>query len=228
MRILVIALEGFTPDQLLADERLANLRQLMSAGCYGTLAPSVDASFEEDVVYAQLVQVGKRVVLAEREDQVLTEQARRARSLLAEGDWDFVRVTLAAAPEAAGASARSEAYALELDGEIGEVLNLLEDDTAVLLLAGPATSAENAPQVERVPGAFVLAAPGYPPLGELRSVAWSDLAPTVLDLAGCNVPAWLHGQSLLAGYRPASDGDDLSVDEEALLRARLAGLGYIG
>ena len=83
-------------------------------------------------------------------------------------------------------------------------------------------------EAERVPGAFVLAAPGYPSLGELRSVAWSDLAPTVLDLAGCDVPAWLHGQSLLAGYRLASGAEDLSVDEEALLRARLAGLGYIG
>ena len=109
MRILVIVLEGFAPDQLLADERLANLRQLMSAGCYGSLAPSVGASFEEDVVCEQLVQAGRQVVLAEREDQTLAQQARRARSLLAEGGWDFVRVTLAAAPEAAGSGVRSEA-----------------------------------------------------------------------------------------------------------------------
>ena len=228
MRILVIVLEGLAPDQLLADERLTNLRQLMSAGCYGALVPSVGASFEEDVVCEQLAQAGRQVVLAEQKGQALAQQTDNARSLLAEGGWDFVQVTLTAAPEAAGSGERSEAYALDLDDEIGEVLDLLEDDTAVLLLAGPATSAENTLERERVLGAFVLAAPGYPPLGELRSVAWSDLAPTVLDLAGCDVPAWLHGQSLLAGYQPASDGDDLSLDEEALLRARLAGLGYIG
>lgn len=228
MRILVVALEGLKPDQILADERLTNLRQLMSVGCYGSLAPSVGASFAEDVVCEQLAQAGRQVVLAEQNEHALAQQARNARSLVAEGGWDFVRVTLTTVPEAAGAGVRSEDNALELDGEIGEVLNLLEDDTAILLLAGPAISAENTLQAERVPGAFVLAAPGYPPLGELHSVAWSDLAPTVLDLAGCDVPAWLHGQSLLAGYQLADGGDDLSVDEETLLRARLAGLGYIG
>lgn len=37
MKILVIGLDGATPELLLGDERLANFRRLMEAGCYGRL-----------------------------------------------------------------------------------------------------------------------------------------------------------------------------------------------
>jgi hypothetical protein len=224
MRILAIVLEGFAPDHLLADERLDNLRQLMSAGCYGALVASADAGFDEDVVCERLAHAGRRAVLAPRERQALAVQAGHARLLLAEDGWDYLRVTLAAAPEGAGPDAAAEEAVLALDAEIGETLALLEGDTAVLLVAGTPDRGDEAPGS----GAFVLAAPGYPPLGELRGVAWPDLAPTVLDLTGCEAPAGLPGQPLLAGYQPDAEGEDLSVDEEALLRARLAGLGYIG
>ena len=37
MKILVIGLDGATPELLLGDERLTNVRRLMEHGCYGRL-----------------------------------------------------------------------------------------------------------------------------------------------------------------------------------------------
>jgi arylsulfatase A-like enzyme len=54
-----------------------------------------------------------------------------------------------------------------------------------------------------------------------------DIAPTLLQLAGVPIPPTMAGHSLLEGCELA-EPDDLSADEEELLRERLSALGYIG
>jgi hypothetical protein len=229
MRIFVIALEGITPDQMLKDERLANLRQLMSAGFYGYLALSAGASsFEESIVCDRVARSGARVVQADRRNESLQQQTAHACSLLADGAWTYLRVVLGPSPGGGSCDEEGKAEALALDGAIGQVLELLDDQTVVLLLIEVPGDAPKPRERESACGAFVLAAPGYPGKGELDGVAWGDLAPTVLDMAGYGLPASPAGRSLLADLDASGDTGDLSMEEEALLRARLEGLGYIG
>jgi hypothetical protein len=229
MRILVIVIEDLAPDRLLKDERLANLRQFMSAGCYGHLAQSAGASsFQEDIVCGRVAQAGGKVVRADRRREALQQQAVHARSFVADGTWNYLRLALGPHPEGSARGQVREAEILALDEAIGQVLELLDNQTIVLLLAGLPADAPRTGETEPTRGAFVLAAPGYPALGELYDVAWLDLAPTVLDAAGYDLPTSLPGRSLVAGIERSSDARDLSMEEEALLRARLEGLGYIG
>ncbi len=226
MRILVIVLEDLAPDRLLKDERLANLRHLMSAGCYGHLTqPAGPDSFEEDMVCGQVARSGGQVVRADCRREPLQQQAVHARSLLADGTWNYLRVVLGPYPEGSAWNEVAEAEILALDGATGQVLESLDDQTVVLLLAGLAAGARNTDETEPARGAFAFAAPGYSALGELDNMTWSDLAPTVLDAAGYDLPTSPVGRSLVAGLKLSGDA---SVDEEAILRARLEGLGYIG
>lgn len=73
-------------------------------------------------------------------------------------------------------------------------------------------------------GAFILAAPNLQLEGEVMGAHLLDIAPTVLELAGRDVPTTMQGRSLAAG---GSEGPVISPDREALIRERLSGLGYI-
>ncbi len=77
-------------------------------------------------------------------------------------------------------------------------------------------------------GAFILAAPNCPLMGQLEGAHLLDIAPTLLELGGYDPLPGMQGKSLLAGWTAgtvASSG--LSDDEEEIVRQRLAGLGYI-
>ena len=50
-----------------------------------------------------------------------------------------------------------------------------------------------------------------------------DMAPTLLDLAGYEVPASMQGRSLVAGMDKKRD----SSGQEQIILDRLAGLGYV-
>jgi predicted AlkP superfamily phosphohydrolase/phosphomutase len=77
-------------------------------------------------------------------------------------------------------------------------------------------------------GAFILAAPGTPLQGEVEGASLLDVAPTLLDLGGYDVPASMQGRSLLAGHGTTRAGSlPLGRDVEEVIRARLSGLGYI-
>jgi predicted AlkP superfamily phosphohydrolase/phosphomutase len=76
-------------------------------------------------------------------------------------------------------------------------------------------------------GAFVLASANGPISGEVVGAHLLDMAPTLLELAGYDVPASMQGRSLVAGLTPGR-GSDGSVDDEAMVRDRLRGLGYLG
>lgn len=75
-------------------------------------------------------------------------------------------------------------------------------------------------------GAFVLVAPGCPVSGEVEGAKLLDMAPTLLELGGYDVPLSMQGQSLVAGYEaPAVVASDEEDDD--LVRSRLSGLGYL-
>jgi len=74
-------------------------------------------------------------------------------------------------------------------------------------------------------GMFVLAAPNLPLRGEYQGAKLLDVAPTLLDLAGYDIPDTMQGRSLVAGMEkrpPEGFGSG-----EDTVKNRLAGLGYI-
>jgi predicted AlkP superfamily phosphohydrolase/phosphomutase len=73
-------------------------------------------------------------------------------------------------------------------------------------------------------GAFILAAPGTPLQGEIEGATLLDIAPTLLQLGGYDVPSSMQGRSLLAG---SAGGAQAGSDAEDIIRERLSGLGYI-
>ncbi|MBI4516672.1 MAG: alkaline phosphatase family protein [Deltaproteobacteria bacterium] len=77
-------------------------------------------------------------------------------------------------------------------------------------------------------GSFILAAPNNPLRGELAGARIIDLAPTVLELAGYDVPNSMQGKSLVSGQSLRAQADSgYGADAEAVVRERLRGLGYI-
>jgi len=74
-------------------------------------------------------------------------------------------------------------------------------------------------------GAFILAGPGWPARGELTGAGLLDLAPTLLELGGYDVPSSMQGTSL-AGRTP--DDPALPPEQDRVIRDRLSGLGYLG
>ncbi|HEU4463650.1 MAG TPA: alkaline phosphatase family protein, partial [Gemmatimonadota bacterium] len=75
-------------------------------------------------------------------------------------------------------------------------------------------------------GAFVLAGPGVGERGELTGARLLDIAPTLLGLAGYEIPDGMQGRSLLGG--PGPSAPPVPEDAEAVIRRRLSGLGYLG
>jgi predicted AlkP superfamily phosphohydrolase/phosphomutase len=75
-------------------------------------------------------------------------------------------------------------------------------------------------------GMFLLAAPNCPLSGEYQGARLLDIAPSLLDLAGYDIPESMQGRSLFAGMeKKARDGED--SNSEKIIHDRLAGLGYI-
>ncbi len=77
-------------------------------------------------------------------------------------------------------------------------------------------------------GMFILASPNCPLNGEYEGARLLDIAPTLLDLAGYEIPETMQGKSLVAGMEkktpPSGDGES---EGEKTIRDRLAGLGYV-
>jgi predicted AlkP superfamily phosphohydrolase/phosphomutase len=73
-------------------------------------------------------------------------------------------------------------------------------------------------------GAFILAGAGVPTAGEVEGARLLDLAPTLLQLGGYEIPASMQGSSLVS----AGAATPLTRDQESTIRERLSGLGYLG
>jgi len=77
-------------------------------------------------------------------------------------------------------------------------------------------------------GMFVLAAPNCPINGEYEGARLLDIAPTLLDLAGYEIPESMQGRSLAAGMEKRSaGGQSQDGNAEKTIHDRLSGLGYI-
>lgn len=78
-------------------------------------------------------------------------------------------------------------------------------------------------------GAAILAGPGIAPSGELWGMHLLDVAPTLLEAAGYDVPDSMQGRSLLSDDGPNAPRPAPFVcgADEAIIRERLSGLGYI-
>ncbi|HEV3163542.1 MAG TPA: alkaline phosphatase family protein [Isosphaeraceae bacterium] len=79
-------------------------------------------------------------------------------------------------------------------------------------------------------GAFILAASNSPLNGPIEQAHLMDIAPTLLELAGADIPPSMQGRSLVAGARAGAGsvpGTGYSLTGEAHVRQRLSGLGYI-
>ena len=77
-------------------------------------------------------------------------------------------------------------------------------------------------------GAFILAAPNVPPLGELQGARLLDIAPTLMEVGGYEIPDSFQGRSLFDGSLAEGEQDGgVSAEGEEIIRQRLSGLGYI-
>jgi len=330
MKICVLGLDGASPEAILQDDRLTNLRRIMDVGAYGRLtipaplsglawicmATSRDAgflrvgeslgstghshepgstapfSFDTPTIWSHLAGQARKSILVgtlPKEAGPLIEQAsagcffnpgqrepvltwpedvsariatlngkepgmpsaipdagrRRwevVRGLASHQPWDYFQFIDVNPGRMCGAALGSDAisdYYLWFDQQIGSILELLEGETILLVLAisgtdnlsGVVESTISDPtgfSDESQSGIFVLAAPNSPLSGEFQGARLLDLAPTLLDLAGYEIPDAMQGRSLIAGLRPKSpDGNSPGSEDEKLIRDRLAGLGYV-
>jgi predicted AlkP superfamily phosphohydrolase/phosphomutase len=76
-------------------------------------------------------------------------------------------------------------------------------------------------------GMFILNAPNCPLAGEYEGAKLLDIAPTLLDLAGYDIPESMQGRSLVAGMEKRAPGDGTDAESEKIIHDRLAGLGYV-
>ena len=205
MNVLVLNFPGAEPKTLFSDERLENLHRLMDMGCFGELSGSAEWN-----------------VLARQENHTLTlmeyfQQADKLcvdttdsvslREKLSVGDWDYLQYTTASFP----ADNWSADDYLRLDNDLGEVLQELSDDTIITILGK---------------GCFVLVSANNPISGEYKEGATSDIAPTLVQLAGYPLPSVTEGKSWVADME-LNSSSGLTADEQQILRDRLSGLGYI-
>ena len=77
-------------------------------------------------------------------------------------------------------------------------------------------------------GSFILAASNNPVRGEVKDAHILDMAPTLLELGGYDIPNTMQGRSLVQGRTGDVQLDaGYSPTAEEIIRERLSGLGYI-
>ena len=76
-------------------------------------------------------------------------------------------------------------------------------------------------------GAFILAGSHVPPSGQRDGAHLLDMAPTLLELAGHDIPSSMQGRSFASAESVATSSTGYTPVEEEILRNRLSGLGYI-
>jgi predicted AlkP superfamily phosphohydrolase/phosphomutase len=77
-------------------------------------------------------------------------------------------------------------------------------------------------------GIFILNAPNCSLNSEYEGAHLLDIAPTLLDLAGYEIPESMQGRSLVAGMEKKNAGRGSNdAESEKIIHDRLAGLGYV-
>jgi predicted AlkP superfamily phosphohydrolase/phosphomutase len=236
MKLLLIQLDGATPERLFSDERLENIRRLMEWGSYGVLrqtAPGAATSWSAlggaggdvpprpfwDILATHGLQ--STVIDAARRDsfgaliQKSEEQLKLACRVIRESTSDLVAVidsglcSLACEPEPTVDPL--ETYYARIDEGIGKMLQSVSGDSAIMIIGSDGS----------LPGGFVLAGPSCPMAGERQDVNVEDIAPTILAILGLAASA-----SILDQTRDR-ESPALTLEEEEIFRQRLVGLGYV-
>lgn len=205
MKVLVLNFRGAETQSLFSDERLETLHRLMDLGCYGELAGHA----EWDVIARQenhTLTLMEFFLQADRQCADFDDFSALT-SKLESGEWDYCQLTPASFPTDGWST---DDY-LNLGQELDEVLQHLSDDTILCILGKDG---------------FVLVSENNPLDGEFKDGSFSDVAPTLLELAGFPLPSSVEGKSWVAGMELKSS-TSLSAEEEEILRDRLSGLGYI-
>jgi N-acetylglucosamine-6-sulfatase len=111
---------------------------------------------------------------------------------------------------------------LERTDQLGETYLIFTSDNGYHMGLHRIKSAKGSPYVESHEIPFVVRGPGVP-AGESveRLLANIDIAPTVLDLAGVEVPSWMDSRSL----KPFLDGSAPESWRTSLLIENMAGAG---
>jgi hypothetical protein len=223
MKIVILHLENASAVSLFSDEKMETVQYLLGLGCYGiftghggehpprwmVLVDPTQQSQDAPTLTIQdfLLQAGKGFISSTSQSyadfrDILNTQESDCYYFL---DQNFNQ------------AADLPAYLPQFNQELGGLLGSLSDDTVLLIVAAYADQ-----------NGFILVAPNLPLAGEQQGVAAENLAATVLEAAGYPLPDGLKANSLLAGM---SLGDQsasgLTEEEEAILRERLSGLGYI-
>ncbi len=76
-------------------------------------------------------------------------------------------------------------------------------------------------------GMFILTAPNLALNGEYEGAGLLDIAPTLLDLAGYQIPESMQGCSLVSGTDKKRSGTGSNAESARIVHDRLAGLGYV-
>jgi hypothetical protein len=233
MKILLIELNGADPELLFQDERLENIRRLMSLGCFGVLQSPAAADSPADRIAEVVADAGKPVVVVAPTSQAAVPEAflaasqanfELARQELQTQEWEYFRFSETALEPLLRTPDVDKnlvsAFYMHLDEQIGAMLELLGEDTQLVMLSSYG--------VQHPEGCFIIAAPNNPLRGELQNLHLLDMAPTILQLSGYELPAGMPGNSLVADLALNEFTDaELTEEEEAILRERLSGLGYI-
>jgi len=205
MNVLVLNFPGAEGAKLFSDERLENLHRLVDMGCHGELK----SSGEWNVLARQESHTLTLVEYFQQADKLCvdTTDPVTLREKLSVGDWDYLQFTAASFP---AGNWSTDDY-LRLDNDLGEVLQELDDDTSITILGKDC---------------FVLVSANNPINGEHKDGSTSDIAPTLVQLAGYPLPSTTEGKSWVEGM-DLNNSSGLSADEQEILRDRLSGLGYI-
>ncbi|MFN0072942.1 MAG: alkaline phosphatase family protein [Chloroflexota bacterium] len=209
---------------------------MMTSG--GTRNPTTDFLTTVESTHSGAPEKINRPESPERSSTQIYETSRDqfelARQHLQKERWDFLQVVDCGLDRLLHQACHTSSETIQdyfryLDEQIGGTLELLTEDTVVLIVsvigAQPVDGSDYTVPTE---GCFVLAAPNCSLNGEVQDAHMLDMAPSVLELAGYDIPPTMQGRSIFAGQtNERGVNQALSDDEEDIIRQRLVGLGYI-
>jgi hypothetical protein len=217
-KLFVIEIVGVSLASLF-EEQLAYVSGLMQVGCFGEFEATADD------IHVILLAVRERLAVMGKQSFSIDSRLPQAQSkregtadanafsatsdILKNKEWDFVHVR--EHPTGTPTALNS------LDGGLGQLLECLYDDSAILILTN----------FDRRAG-FILAVPNNSVQGEVKDVRLGDILSTLSDLTALDIADWMKGASLVKISSPREDpARGYSQEDEKAVYARLEGLGYV-
>jgi hypothetical protein len=201
MTVIVIQFDRASADAFFSDESLETVQFLLGQGCYGPISRA-EGETEAGTLWSILSSV-----LPDARRMEISEWSTRKDSFGQPADPVLPAETAYLHVQSSPAS---RAKSTDADAALASLLSLLSDDDVVALIAS-----------EPSDPAYLIVAKGSPVHGPARPATAADLALTLLALAGLPRPDGIQGKALF------SETDGSHRDDEAELRERFRGLGYI-